>query len=620
VRGKVGVTARWPLAVGVQHGLDVTSGSKARGVERLALLPAGGGAPEPGLPDRYRIKRDSSGAVLTCVEAPTVSVRVQHGFTVTAGAARSAAPGSIFLDGAAQGEPFIDPKRENYNLDHHEGCVRSFLLATCEQAMVLIRKGLDLRKREWTVYANDADLDTVLAIWVLLNHLRLNERSTETRERVMPLVRLQGVIDAQGLDMLDMSALPPELLAETQARIDELREPELALKRRGRWGESDLLGYTADRLRAIDRLVYSPTHFDDVTDVEQLARVEIATDSVAVVCRSKAGIYEVERLLRRLHGKRLGVIVLRTGATTYTLRQVNPYLPTSLERVYTHLNLVDPAAGGHRSANRWGGSMEIGGSPRSTGTRLTPTQIAGVCRRAFRAPTVDQRLRRIAGTALSSAGILLAALASVFLPVIGRGAGAPSGLAASPAQFSVLLATLGGAFLLIRGLRAPGLYGLRRPAGLDWCVLLPFAVFGALVGGVWIPVPATTPVPEWLEPLGVLALPLAAEVIFRGFVHGGLVTSFAMQECAGPWLLSCPVILSAGFYALWGAILRHPAISLTQAIAGGPDSWLPVLGALLFGAASGMARERSESLAVSVLLHWIGVAAVLLAPYLGSLA
>src|SRR5438552_2578280 len=185
--------------------------------------------------------------MLTCVEAPTVSVRVQHGFTVTAGAARSAAPGSTFLDGAAQGEPFIDPKRENYNLDHHEGCVRSFLLATCEQAMVLIRKGLDLRKREWTVYANDADLDTVLAIWVLLNHLRLNERSTETRERVMPLVRLQGVIDAQGLDMLDMSALPPELLAETQARIDELREPELALKRRGRWGESDLLGYTADR-------------------------------------------------------------------------------------------------------------------------------------------------------------------------------------------------------------------------------------------------------------------------------------------------------------------------------------------------------------------------------------
>src|SRR5207253_4713300 len=141
----------------------------------------------------------------------TVTIRIKHGFCVTASAARSFASGSIFLDGAAQGEPFIDPKRQVYNLDHHEGCVRAFTLATCEQAMVLIRKGLDLRKRDWTVYANDADLDTVLAIWVLLNHLRLNDRSPETRARGMPLVRLQGVIDAQGLDMQDMSALPPQL-------------------------------------------------------------------------------------------------------------------------------------------------------------------------------------------------------------------------------------------------------------------------------------------------------------------------------------------------------------------------------------------------------------------------
>src|SRR5262245_22214458 len=131
------------------------SGSKAQGVQGRLSLAAGGGAPEPVLPDRYRIQRDSTGDVLTCVEAPTVLVRVQHGLTVTAAAAHSAAPGSVFIDGAAQGEPFIDPKREVYNLDHHEGCVRSFLLATCEQAMVLIRKGLDLRKREWTVYAND---------------------------------------------------------------------------------------------------------------------------------------------------------------------------------------------------------------------------------------------------------------------------------------------------------------------------------------------------------------------------------------------------------------------------------------------------------------------------------
>ncbi|TMA57600.1 MAG: hypothetical protein E6J75_07305 [Deltaproteobacteria bacterium] len=254
--------------------------------------------------DRYRIKRGRDGEVLTCIEAPTVTIRIKHGFCVTASAARSFASGSIFLDGAAQGEPFIDPKRQVYNLDHHEGCVRAFTLATCEQAMVLIRKGLDLRKRDWTVYANDPDLDTILAIWVLLNHIRLNELNGKTRVRIMPLLRLQGLIDAQGLEMKDLCGLPPELLAETQASIDELRARELALKKRGRWQASDLLRFTADRLRAIDRLVYPPKHFDDVAEIDELVRAEIAGGSVAIVCRASAGIYEVERQLRRRASRR----------------------------------------------------------------------------------------------------------------------------------------------------------------------------------------------------------------------------------------------------------------------------------------------------------------------------
>ena len=219
---------------------------------------------------RYRIKQGVRGAVLTCVEAPTVRVRVQHGLCVTATAARSAAAGSIFLDGAARGAPFLDSKREVYNLDHHEGCVRPFTLATCEQAVVLIRTGLDLRKRDWTVYANDADLDTVLAIWVLLNHIRLNDGRGATRARVMPLLRLQGVVDALGLEQQDLCGLPPEVLTETQTWIERLRTPELAAKGRGRWQDLDLLEHTADRLRAIDRLIYPPKQFDDLEEIDEL--------------------------------------------------------------------------------------------------------------------------------------------------------------------------------------------------------------------------------------------------------------------------------------------------------------------------------------------------------------
>ena len=42
-------------------------------------------------------------------------------------------------------------------------------------------------------------------------------------------------------------------------------------------------------------------------------------------------------------------------------------------------------------------------------------------------------------------------------------------------------------FFLLSGSRTPGVYGLRRLAGLDWCLVVPFAMFGALAGGVWVP-------------------------------------------------------------------------------------------------------------------------------------
>src|SRR5262249_31758534 len=152
-------------------------------------------------------------------------------------------------------------------------------------------------------------------------------------------------------------------------------------------------------------------------------------------CRSEVGIYEVERQLRRLHGRRLAVIVLQRGTSLYTLRQVDAYLPATLGSVYEGLNLIDPAAGGHRSANRWGGSNEIGGSPRRSGTRLSPLQIAGVCRRVFERPRILERLARVGIAALGCAGIMLAALAPLLMP------GSSPARGSGPAvEFSILLA------------------------------------------------------------------------------------------------------------------------------------------------------------------------------------
>jgi hypothetical protein len=520
-----------------------------------------------------------------------------------AATARKAPPGTIYLDGAAEGGPFLDVEKAVFNLDHHEGCVRSFTLATCEQAMVMIRKGLDFQSRDWTIYANDPDLDTVLAIWLLLNHMRLNDADTEIRRKTMPLVRLQGAIDAHGLEMQELCGFPPELQKSAFAELERLRSREVALKKEGKWQEIDFLQYTADVLRAIDAMIYSSHHFEGVLEVEELARAEIGQSQLAIVCRGEAGIYEVEPQLRRLHGKRLGVIILQTGPNTYTLRQVDTFLPATLESAYERLNLIDPAAGNRRSGNRWGGSEEIGGSPRATGTSLTPQQIAAALTQAYRKPTTGQRLRALAVMLLGTTAVMAGSMtATYFLGWLDGPAGSiESHFRNQAGVFVGVLSALSGLLLLAAFRSGPKLFGFCMPAGFDWLVLFPGALLGGVAGGAWIFAAAVTSPQRllgrhWTELAVAISFPIVAEVLFRGLAHGTLAQRFPTQHAGGRWFLSWPVFISSVLYALWSLPPFLPFFSR------GVE--LTLAGALLFGISSGMARERSESLLPCLLFHW----------------
>src|SRR5512135_2664128 len=90
--------------------------------------PRNASGPTYSLPDRYVIQETGKVRALACTEAPALSVRVERGYSVTAASARRAPPGTIYLDGAAQAEPFVDAEKQVYNLDHHVGCVRAFTL------------------------------------------------------------------------------------------------------------------------------------------------------------------------------------------------------------------------------------------------------------------------------------------------------------------------------------------------------------------------------------------------------------------------------------------------------------------------------------------------------------
>ena len=219
--------------------------------------------------------------------------------------------------------------------------------------MVLVLRGLDLRERPWTILANQPDLDTALAIWVLLNGVHLGDGRPEIRRAAIPLIRVEGLIDSQGLEFLEFSGMGEGDLKQALARLDALREIEPMAAVDG--GENVLLEGLVAQLGMVDQMVYPVDFFDTLPGIEELALAELSPDRIVVVCHCDCGIYEAEPVLKRLYGKRLGIVVLRKSPSAYTVRQVDSFLPVNLNEAYRTLNLMDPAVRNSRSSNCWGG-------------------------------------------------------------------------------------------------------------------------------------------------------------------------------------------------------------------------------------------------------------------------
>ena len=277
------------------------------------------------LPERYTIREDDGKKFLICLEAPNIKVQVEAGLTVSSSAVRKSPPGTIYLDGVAQSEPFMDLEKQIYNFDHHEGCMRPFTLATCEQVLVMILKGMNLRGRDWRVFATEPDLDTILAIWLILNHVRVQQKEFGGLNRLCALVRLEGIIDSHGLEMAAFSGFAPKPLTKIKKMIEYLRAEEVDLKSKGIWKENGFLEHTALILHKVDRIIYTSEELGDVKDVQELARVVFGDNRIAVVVETQLGIYELEPYLDRLYGESLGLVHPQERRRDIHVAQFGPF-------------------------------------------------------------------------------------------------------------------------------------------------------------------------------------------------------------------------------------------------------------------------------------------------------
>ena len=343
---------------------------------------------------RYRVVERDAARFVIAEDNRSIRLYVDPGLAVTEEDRRTYPNKVIFLDGAYNGAPFLDNERWQYSFDHHYGCVRAFTLATCEQAAVMLLKGIPMGDGEWRLYINQPDLDALLAAWLLMNYTEVLAGGAQLLRAMMPLLRVEGLIDTHGLEMAALSGLTEEAYAAQKDRLDQLMTPEREHRSAGTWDTLDMVTYACDRLAAIDAMLTEAGMLRERASVEVVETRDIQGDKQVVHCRSTGGIYEVEARLREIFGKALGVIVLQASDQRYTLKQVDPFLSRDLVALYQSLNARDPEAKSQSEsgANLWGGSADIGGSPRSSGTGLTPEEILDIAERVYRGTSWFRRL------------------------------------------------------------------------------------------------------------------------------------------------------------------------------------------------------------------------------------
>ncbi len=556
------------------------------------------------LPQRYKLRSgEGEPTHLVCDEAPRLKVQVRRDFAFSLAEAKELGERVILLDGAGTFGPLLDNKRRLYNLDHHQECERTFTLATCEQALLMVTSGLALGEGDWRIFANEPDLDTLLALWCLLNHVRLKGLRAEARDILYPLIRLEGAIDANGTQLAEVCGLPQHVYAKTRRRLDDLLEREKHVKGGGDWQTLDLEAYVAQMLSAIDRLIYSVEDFRGYASIEEVyGHVEIGERGVAILCRDDSGIYAVEKLLKERWGDQLGVIALEREPGHYTLRRASTLSDFDLNDAYRLLNQLDRNVDGRPPGKRWGGSESIGGSPRAGGSAFGPSELLRVLGQAFEPINRWQRLQT--------------SIQATWLVALLVGLGVAAVVAAQPAVGRAAATAAGAAILLLGSAvvsrftseRRMWLYGWRRPGGTRW--LLP-AAFAALLA---VPLRGLFPAPNALTPDAVAiaifsttVLVLAIEACFRGLVYGLLLRHSRLPGPEDPAQISYPAAVSALLYAIvvTGVCLFAIWGEYQPLLAPLDETVLVFLAS--FGSGLLLARVRERSLSI-----WPGAAAQLL--------
>jgi hypothetical protein len=260
------------------------------------------------------------------------------------------------LDGYVQG-PVLDNSLHRYSFDHHKGCIRLITTATCEQVRDAILLGLDPER--YTIFVNDVDTDTALAVWALRNPVRLRD------QQVGQYIACAGLLDAHG------GGYP---LVYVRHQVEWLGVPETEARISGEYeqltaqGLSDLIDRIGERFEALLR--------GEAPSEEQLRRLEQKAEFQRLFDGDGWTLVQATdpHVLFDLYEQGIERIVTcrpqKDGSWAYTVARRSDFVDGfDVPAILTSLDAVEKG---------WGGGSTIGGAPRhadGSRSRLPPQRV-----------------------------------------------------------------------------------------------------------------------------------------------------------------------------------------------------------------------------------------------------
>jgi hypothetical protein len=282
---------------------------------------------------------------------------------------------SISLDGYVNDAPNYSEHTKHVNFDHHHGVVREATMATAEQVYMAVKGGLfeSFRNEDGpfaNVYINDCDQDTCLAIFILENYKMFE--GVNSFPQFNRLLNIDSKLDITG------GAYPMNLRDELVKTHEWVMEPYTDLRKSGA-----LANANAEVMNNCVEAICARIHkflMGEAGKVELDIRYEIIKSSKVLngfhLVKEIGGNSARYHLFSKGMNAFISVVAKREdGKYVYSIGRRSRYIKFPVKQFYILLNEKE---GIFERDNSWGGSDIIGGSPRTSGSKLEPEEVFDV--------------------------------------------------------------------------------------------------------------------------------------------------------------------------------------------------------------------------------------------------